>query len=224
MAVITNYNTLIQAVKDLAEDDGQEFSDYLPTAIDLAEERLFRELELPDIEDKEFGTLTPNSAGLLKPTNYEFAAYFTIDVAGRKRNLLKRTESFVNDYWPDSTVTDVPKYYCDANSAAFKLAPTPESNYPYEIKYTKKPTKLSSTNATNYFTDSCKDLLFSATMLEMVKFMKSWSQIPVWEQTYNTQRESWNVQMMRFRRDENETPTVTASGPNTLKHTITSNA
>lgn len=223
MVAITNYSTLVQAIKDIAEDDGQEFSDYIPVAIDLAEERLFRELDLPDIEDKVFGTLTPNLAGLVKPTGYEFISYFTIDISGRKRNLLKRSESFINDYWPDATITEVPKYYCDANSAAFKIAPTPESNYPYEIKFYKKPTKLGTSNPTNYYTDSCKDLLFSASMLEMVKFMKAWSQLPIWEQTYNAQRESWNVQMMRFRRDENETPD-NPSGPNTLKHTITSNA
>lgn len=226
MASISNYATLLQAIKDVAEDDGQEFVDYIPTAIDLAEEKLFRELDLPDLEDKAFGTLTPSSAALLKPTGYEYCEYLTIDVNGLKRNLKKKLESFVNDYWPDTTATGIPKYYTDANYIAFKIVPTPEVNYAYELKYTKKPTKINATNVpTNYYTENCTDLLFSACMIEMCKFMKAWSQVPIWEQTYVAQRESWNVQMMRMRRDGNHVPLApAASGPNSIKQTIATKA
>ncbi len=224
MASITTYSTLVQALIDEAEDDGTEFAAFIPTAIDLTEEKLFKELELPELEEKETGTLTGAIATLSKPTNYKFADYFMItDGSGNNIVLKKKLESFLRDYW--SSGTDIPKYYSDETSTTFRLAPTPSSNFAYEIKYTKEPTKLSTGNETNYYTDNCQDALFHGSMLEMAKFMKAWDQIPVWEQSFNQVRDTWNIQMMRYRRDGGmKTQSINNTGPNSLKHTVNTNA
>ena len=67
MASITNYSTLVDAVKDLAEDDGTEFSNFIPTAIQLAHFTLIRILDLPDAEKIVTGSLTYQSNILAKP-------------------------------------------------------------------------------------------------------------------------------------------------------------
>lgn len=218
MAAITDYTTLVVAVQDLSEDDGVEFAAYIPTALDLAEERLFKELDLPDLEVKATGTLTQNSNLLNKPSGYKFANYLMITVSGRYKTLKKRLETYINDYWPDITVTSIPTYYCDASQTQFKLAPTPDSNYTYEIKYSKQPVKLAVNNTTNYFTTNCSMLLYYATLIEMAKFMKAWGQISIWENTYETFKNDWNVTMGRVRRDDTETPHNPDTGPNSIKH------
>lgn len=221
---ITNYTTLVQAIKDEAEDDGTEFTSFIPVAIDLVEEKLFRELDLPELEEADTGTVTGALATLAKPTGYKFADYLMIvDGSGNNIVLKKKLTSFLKDYWPSGT--GVPKYYSDEDASNFRIAPTPSSNFAYELKYTKEPTKLSTSNATNYYTDNCKDSLFYGCMSEMAKFMKAWDQVAMWDGAFTQSRDTWNIEMMRFRRDGGmKTQSVNNTGPNSLKHTVNTNA
>lgn len=225
MASITNYTTLVEAIVAVTEDDGAEFAAYIPTAVDLAEERLFRELDLPELEEKAQGNMVTGNGIITKPTGYEFAEFFSYTPTGSQRVVLKKKlESYIQDYWPNFSTTGEPKYYCDVNETQFRVAPTPAANYTYEIKYTQKPTKLGTSNENNYFVDNCNDVLFNATMVEIVKFMKAWSQIPVWEGTYTNVRDTWNLEMARYRRDGSTVPLNPEGNLNSIKHTINTNA
>ena len=222
MASITSYATLVQAVKDVAEDDGLEFADYIPTAIAMAEERLFRELDLPDLETKATGKISTST--LTKPSDYEYPHYFSITVSSSKKQLKKRGEDFIIDYWPNAALTGEPKYYCDSSSTQIIIAPTPDQSYSYTLKYSAKPTKLSTSNTSNYFITNCQDILFYAVMSEMARFMKAWSEIEAWEQSYNAVVGAWNISMLRKRRQDGELPMNPEGGPNTIKHTAKSNS
>ena len=223
--VIVDYPSLLVAVQETAEDTGSEFAAYLPIAVDLVEEFLFRDLDLPDLEAKtSYATLTSGSNVLAKPAGYKFANYFKIVVNGQNIFLKKRRDDFLQDYWPDPTQTDIPKYYSDSSSTNFLIAPTPVQPWAYEIKYSAKPTKLSSTNATNYYTANCEDLLYFAMMVEMAKFMKAWPQVQIWSTAYAQARDGWNVEAMRKRRDDGQTPNNMTNGPNDIKHTIKTNS
>lgn len=222
MTAISSYNTLLQALVDTAEDNGAEFLAYIPTAIDLAEERLFKELDLPDLEKRTSGTLTPNNPTLPKPGDYQFGGDLYVTSGTSKVQLKLRMEDFLVDYWPDQTQTNVPKYYSHTTDSSFMLAPTPSQAFQYDFKYTAKPVKLSVTNQTNYFTEQLKDCLFYASMLEMVTFMKAWEQLETWNSKFVNARDTWNIEMSRKRRDNGETPRNTSSGPNSLKHTVNS--
>jgi hypothetical protein len=134
--------------------------------------------------------------------------------------LKKKTESFIADYWPISSEVDTPKYYTDDSATQFILAPTPVSNFAYEIRYTKKPTRLSSTNSTNYYITNCSDVLFYASMVEMLYFMKAFGQLPLWESRYTNARDTWNLQQVRYRRDGETSVRNTDSSPNSLKHAM----
>lgn len=219
MSAITDYSTLVQALVDITEDDGTELANYLPTAIALAEDLLFKELDLPDLEAKTTGSLIIGTDTLTKPTGYEFANYIMITIGTTKYFLKKRLEDYVTSYWPDSSVTGIPKYYADSSSTQFKLAPTPDSTYSYEIKYTSKPTKLSTSNTTNYYITSCSDILFYATLIEVALFMKAFEQSRLWSDAYVALRDSWNTNIPRTRRDNGSTPQNPDSGPNSLFHT-----
>lgn len=219
MATITTYATLVQAIIDTAEDDSTEFAAFIPTAIDLAEERLFKELELEDLEAKATGALTINSVTLAKPTGYRYANYFKINNAGLDVLLEKKREDYLVDYWPNTANADVPKYYADYSDSLFRLTPTPNLGYTYEIKYTKQPTKLSASNTTNFYIDKCKDTLFYASMLEMSAFMKAWSQMETWKALYEAARDSWNINSKRLKRDDGQTPNA-PQGPNDLQHAV----
>ena len=220
---IVDYTSLIQALSATAEDDSNEFMSFIPIAIDLAEETLFRELELPDIEIKAPGVFVPGTVAQAKPTGYRYCNYFKFkDAQGKNVFLKKRRDDFLQDYWPDPTLTDVPKYYSDASVLTFDLAPTPDVAYVYEIKYTRQPLKLTATNATNYFTDRCQDILFLRCMLEMSTFMKAWTQVPIWQAGYDALKASWNLSMARVARDDGHTPENLSNAPNTIKGSVNS--
>jgi hypothetical protein len=222
MAQITNYTTLVNAIVAVTEDDGVEFALYIPTAISLAEDMLIKELDLPELEQKTTGSLTGGIRTLPKPTGYRFANYVRITVNNVMKQLVKKREDWLIDYWPNAVTTGEPKYYSDESLTNFVVAPTPNNTYAYEIKYTAAPTKLSGTNLTNYFVDKCPDLLFNAAMIELARFMKAWSQVQMWEAKYAQLRDSWNVEAMRKRRDDGQTPQNPDADVNSLKHTVQS--
>jgi hypothetical protein len=224
MPAITSYDTLIQAIKDKAEDDGVEFASYVPVAILNAEDRLFRDLDLPELQEDVNGTLTNGVYLLSKPSGYRFAEHLVVFRGTERRVLKKKKESFIQDYWsqPDN-LKGTPKYYCDKNLSQFLIAPTPADDYTYVLKFSKEPQKLSTTNSTNYYIEKCQDILFAACMWEMSQFMKAWDQLPVYQQDYTALKDAWNIEAMRYRRD-GETVPMSPSGGNTIKHTVQSGA
>ncbi len=225
MAIIDSYSDLVQNIKDTAEDDGTEFANFIPTAIDLAEKRLYKEMDLPDLESsKTTGTLTAASTALPKPSGHKYTHHLVITSDSSKKALKRRMETYLDDYWPDQSETGEPKYYTEDSETSFKIVPTPDINYPYEVRYNKEPDRLSLTNETNYYTDNCNEILYYATMVEMAKFMKAWSQVERWERDYTISRDGWNYNAKRKRRDDGEVPMNPDGGPNNLNHTIDSNS
>lgn len=221
MAIITNYSTLVQAIKDITENDDTEFAAYLPTAISLAEERLQKELDLYEITLKASGTLTVGEEILNKPAGRVIPYSFHITLPNGNRKLLaKKTDDFIVDYWPNPNMNEEPKYYADDSETAFVLAPTPDLPYTYVLRYFSPPQKLSADNPTNYYTQKAVDVLFLACLIETAKFMKAWNQKAVWEADYVSLRDSWNNEARRLRRDDGEVPLNSAGGQNTLIGTV----
>jgi len=226
MSAITNYTTLVQNLKDLAEDDGTEFAAYIPTAIDLAEERLIRECDLPELYESKFGNFTAGIPTVPLPTDADYVTFFNITLASGDKKMLKRkTDDWLIDYWPDISDRDEPKYYSyEGKTFNLTVVPAPDIAYAYQIKFIKSPNKLSTSNATNYLVDNLPDVLFFASMVEMVKFQKAWSQLQIWQGEYVNARDTWNLLAGRQRRDDGNTPFNPEGGQNTIKHTSQSNS
>lgn len=89
MAVITSYNTLVENIQAILENDDTEFVSYIPTAISLAEERIIRENDFPDLEFKQTGTIAVGVDSLTKPSGVNEVNYFFITVGGTDRKQLK---------------------------------------------------------------------------------------------------------------------------------------
>jgi len=223
MTVITDYASLIQTIKDITEDDSSELSSYIPTAISLAEDRLVQELDLPELEAGYTGTCSTSSPYITKPMTKDMGitSVFVTSTDGKRTLLTRKTIDFLYDYWPKASVTSFPKYYTVYDTTRLYLAPTPASNYAYEVRAFSVPTKLSSSNTTNYFTNNtCSQALLYATMVNISIFMKAWSQVDSWGGLYQTAASDWNYQAQRQRRDSNSTFSNPSTSQNTLKHTV----
>lgn len=220
MADITTYDGLIDAVQEINEDDNAEFEAYIPTAIKIAQERLMRECDFPDLEYEEVGALTVNSNTVSKPDDLKYIHWFRVNTGSSNVLLKRKQQDYIIDYWPNPALTGVPKYYSYNTESTLVIAPTPDTAYNYGIKYTGAPLPLGTSQQTNYFTANCPDILYSATLVEMAKFMKAWSQVETWELYFKNGKEGWNAQAARERRDNGEVPLNPTDGPNTIQHTL----
>ncbi len=197
----SNYTELVTQVTALAEDDSAEFLAYLPTAIGLAEDRLFREIDI-DLTTTSTLSLTPNVQTLAKPVDYRLGHNFYIVVNNEKTRLIKKTEDFLNDYWPNATLTAIPKYYAERDQDNFLFVPTPSAAYQVVVEYTAKPVALSSANATNVLITKYPDLLFYATLSNVCEWQKDPERKQEWEGKLQGALLSTNNEGRRFRQDD----------------------
>lgn len=218
MPLIPNsFNGLVSAVRTMAEDDSQEFENFIPTAIFLAEERLVKSIDKEGLKATTTVTATPGNSLLTKPSNYRGVSHeFYFLASGSASYPEKKTVGFVKDYWPVVTSTGKPKYYTDANNDSWLLAPTPDLAYVFTVTYTKQVDHLSAVQQTNFLTSQCPAALFYGTMAVMSEFMKDYSVREIWESRYQEEIMTLNNEARRERRDGNAVPSNPTGGQNTI--------
>lgn len=215
-----NYTNLVQAVKDVSEDDSTEFANYIPTAIHSAELRLTKETDTLGLKQNvEVPAITGNRA-VSKPLNYLFPHdIYTFDtVTGIERRLKQVPDDYLRDFWPTPAAVGSPRYYSnDYHNDTILLAPTPDKDYVIRMNIEANVTPISALNPTNYFTNYCGDALFYATMVEMHMFMKNAEEMATFETKYQNTIAGINNQGRRNRRDDGFPPVNPSGGQNTLK-------
>src|SRR5205807_30273 len=83
----------------------------------------------------------------------------------------------------------------------WKVAPTPDSNYPYQVSYLEFPLPLSVNNQTNWLTDFISDILLFCSLMNAMPYVKDDERLPVWKQEYQTKVQALNMQDMRRKID-----------------------
>ena len=225
MTIPNTYNGLVSSLAALAEDDSQEFLNYIPTAIFLTEERMFKELDTDGIEAFTSVTAVAGNPLLAKPTGYRVGLDISYRTSSGIQHVIKRGDDYLRDYWPVNASSSahpngVPKYFADRGPNSFTLAPIPASAYQFEILHTKPLTHLSAGNQTNYYTDECPDALFYGTMSNMCEFLKDYGTQQVWETKYVNAMTAVNNEGMRARQPGSGIPSDNPRpSENTLKGT-----
>lgn len=217
-APITSYTALVSAVVDYFEDDSVEFKAYIPVAIDLAEQRLSREIDSTHLRVNVIVSSLPANRIIEKPTGYKFAFNLRYkDPSGELKTLFKTTDSFIEDYWPwaNSSVGS-PKYYADYSQTQFIVGPTVSDAAQFHLSYSGRPTPLTAALSVNVFTSSFSDLLFAATLIEQGKFARHNQMITTLENHYQVRLQSIVNEGRRERRDNGLEPANTQANQNTL--------
>lgn len=220
---INSYTTLVSAVVDYFEDDGTEFKAYIPVAIDLAEQRLSREIDSTHLRTNTFVSCAPGENLINKPTGYKFAYNLRYtDPTGERKTLFKTTDSFIDDYWPwGTTSVGCPKYYADYSQTQFIIAPACSNSGQFPLSYAGRPMPLTATTSINVFTSSFSDLLFYSTLIEQAKFARQNSMVQTLEGNYQSCLKSVVNEGRRERRDSGLEPSNTQGNQNTLNATLT---
>ena len=201
---ITDYTSLVQALKEAAEDYSSEFASYLPAAIGNAELRLFREFDLVGKRKTSSPTVTLGVKTVTKPTDFLVArSVFLVDPTTGKKKLLKRkTTDYLNVFWPSATETDQPRYYTELSDTQFQLAPTPNQTTTLYLEYEGLPTRLSAANLTNIFTKYTPDLLFHASMVELSRYSRNTDLYTAHEAAFQDLKKFMGAEAIRGLRDD----------------------
>jgi len=193
-----------------------DFVAILPTAINYAEERIYRELDLLSTRVRDASTtLTTGSRNFTVPSQFVVVESMNIITpytaatadAGTRNQMTMVEHDYIDAVWPNSTDLanrGVPNIVASISQEDFIVGPPPDLPYRVEVIGTIRPAPLSAGNTTTFLTDHLPDLFLMASMVFMTGYMKNFGaqgddpQMAVsWESQYQTAKISAGVEEFR---------------------------
>lgn len=187
MALPTTYSGFVSVLRAAAEDDSDEFIDFIPTAVFIAEEKIAKALDMSRFEVKTTVSVTETSGvsvatGITDDGNFLYFNHAFYN--NRKLDLVDYSYTKeINRF--ETSVGVSARYYSFFDKPGTVFLAPPVSGGSLELVYTKRPTKLSNANQTNEIILNAPDALYYGTMVELSLFMKNWDTLQIWENQYN---------------------------------------
>lgn len=201
------YASLVTLIPAYQERYDTAFIDQIPTFINFAENRIATDMKQQGFQSV-VTTSLPTNGVMQKPAWWrETISFSYTDATGVRHPVFLRNLEYCRNYWPNSTLTDVPKFYADYNVANFLVVPTPASALDVELVYYARLQPLSEDVQTNWLTANAPQALFYACMLEANIFAKNGDAAAKWEQLYNGARSGIQAENMERTADRSEVVT-----------------
>lgn len=162
-----------------------DFQTVLPSIIDDAELRLYRELDLLDTSVRDTSaTLTTSTRNFTLPSaSGTFVVTEELNVItpvstsnpenGTRNQLIPASEEMLNALWPSVSGSTVPQYFAMVNQGLVIVGPWPDAAYNVEVVGTIRPNALSSTNVTTILSTYFPDLFIAASMVFGAGYQKN---------------------------------------------------
>ena len=100
-----------------------------------------------------------------------------------------KTDSYLKDYWPNSSTTGTPIMYSTKTSSTsgtvVTLAPTPSSTLAYQVDFIAPETGLSSSNANSWVGTHAENVLLSASLYESSAFLKAGETLKLYKDQFD---------------------------------------
>jgi len=199
------YDELVTNIRNYTEVDANVFTNaVINTFITMAENRILRDIDLDVYKKESIGSMTSGNRFLTSPTDILTHRYMFITVGTDKIYLDFRDTSFMREYWPNPSLTGVPKYYAVWDQDTFNIAPTPNSNYVVEIGYIYRPTQLSSANPTTWISTNAPEALLYACLIQAYSYTKGPAEmLGYFDNSYKQAIQGLGIEQQgRRRRDE----------------------
>ena len=197
-----SYTTLKANIQAFLEDDSTEFVASIDVMIAQAEEMIFQRLpNLPCFR------ATSSAANLVVGT-----ASYTIPTARMIRQvsitdtnvvtyLDHRVDSYIRDYWPNSTTQGTPRMYstdsAGTSGTVITLAPTPSSTLAYSVDFIAPETGLSSSNANTWIDTNAPAVMLAAALYEASAFLKAPETLSLYKTQFDEAVQSQVQEMQR---------------------------
>jgi len=196
-----NYVTLVSNIQSFMEDDSTEFVAAIPTIITQAEEIIFQRLpNLPCFRSLSTGNLVQGTVDYTI-ANARMIRQVSITVSDIVSYLDHRVDSYLRDYWPNSSTQGTPTMYSTKNATTsgiiITLAPTPISALAFQVDFIAPETGLSSGNANSWIGDNADNLLLSACLYESSSFLKSPETLNLYKAQFDESAQLFQQEMAR---------------------------
>jgi len=193
------YKTALATLSVVPETDPNWLA-VLPDAIDYAELRIYRDLDLlSTVQTLSTFATTANSSRVqltagtfvtLQNVNVISPAGTTVPDNGTRNPVLPVSKEYIQYSWPSSTNAGIPKYFAMIDERTFSLGPWPNAAYTLEIVGTYRPDALSSSNTTTFISQYLPDLFLMASMIFVSGYQRNFgrqSDDPAMSQSYESQ-------------------------------------
>jgi hypothetical protein len=172
----------------------------LPDAIDYAELRIYRDLDLLSTVTTDTSFSTTANASKVQLTQGTFVTLQNVNVItpagtsdpdlGTRNPVLPVSKEYIQYSWPSSTNAGVPEYFAMIDERTFSLGPWPDDAYTLEIIGTYRPATLSASNTTTFISQYLPDLFLMASMIFVSGYQRNFgrqSDDPAMAQSYESQ-------------------------------------
>ena len=175
MAAGFTYNELITAIQNYMDNTETTFTNTIPTFIQQAEEKILKSVELSVFRKNVTGTGSSGNTYLATPT--DFLSPFSLALIDSSNNysyLLLKHPTWIRDYTPAEATTGNPLFYALFDENTFILAPTPSSNFSFELHYFYRPASLVDAGGTGstWLSTNASNVLLYGSLVEAAIFMK----------------------------------------------------
>jgi len=186
-ASVMTYDSLVENIQSYLERSDTATLEKIPLFIMLAEQVIASEIKFLGNLTVIESAMTINNPIIIKPTRWHKTVSMNVtDALGKKYPVLLRKYEYLREYWPDQTQTDMPKFYCDYNYDNWLVAPTPATNYTFEVLYYERVQPLDSTNQVNWFTAYAPQALLYGSLLQAMPFLKNDERSAMWQAQYSS--------------------------------------
>ena len=143
------FATLKSAIQDYTQNDETNFVSNLSNFIRLAEEKIFKSVQLSYFKKNASGAMTSGNRFLACPSDFIAPYSLSITSSSNIEFLLFKDLDFIQTYNPNASTTGIPKYYAQFDVDNFILAPTPNAALTTTLSYFYRPASLTAGHAKN---------------------------------------------------------------------------
>ena len=212
MASSFSYNTLVTALQTVVEEYGTEYAAFIPTIIQLAEDKILRDLDLELFDTVSTLAFTASNPLLTKPTGTIATRTVHYVNASNNRTLLElRSWEYVNDYWPNTaTTTATPKYFAEYSPTQWHISGTPSGTNVVYARCVVRPGGLTALNPNTWLSNYMGDLMLYSCLVSSEEYLKADSRIAVWLVEYTQRLQAAKVELRQEDRVDYTPMTVTS--------------
>ena len=196
-----SYTTLKSKIQNFIEDDSTELSSSLDDIIAQAGDMIFQRLpNLPCFRKITTGTLVVGTADYTV-ASARMIRQVSVTSSSNVIYLNHRIDSYLRDYWPNSSTTGTPIMYSTKNAGTsgtvVTLAPTPSATLAYQVDFIAPETGLSSSNANTWVDTNAPDLLLAAALYETSAFLKAPDTLSIYKTQFDEAAQLFAQEMGR---------------------------
>ena len=186
--------------------------------IENAEFRMLRDVPIDADRKQQSGSLVSGQQTINCPAGCLFTRGIqvytsTSVITGANVWLIKRDQTFLNEYVAANTATGSPKYYAqfggatavsDTTSGRYMFAPVPDAAYTFQTHFNAKPTSLVTDTSGTWLSLNFPNGFLYATLVKAFSFLKGpMDMLTLYENRYKQEVEKFAAEQIgRRRRDD----------------------